>query len=366
MPSVCADNFFFDEKMCEWIGENRFGGIGTQARNVPISGIDKKYLHIEKHQAGCKFSKVARFTQPIVAVKDYPDFQRVHVSFQSTSSVNITTINCLNECKLFVGLRERGRGKDKRYWGIEMNDARRLYLSLYWRIDVVDHLLKNAAIFYRIWKYWHAPMNHAFALCVVLAHSLYQECCEGIIEEEWKIPEKKVTTFFEFRKILSEQLLRYDPKSLRYAGDRHMRETTMVPRAQRGEKKRRGEITVQQIKQNKWSKNSRMCGDLQKLCSHVNSIVTLKNKGRICAFCGLTSYQICGKCKVPLHYNTKQGAGKGRNCFYHYHNDVCFGLGYHDATKLLGHKQSDWHMSKHAMMMENSTVISDLLEHVNL
>ena len=93
--------------MCEWIGENGFGGIGTQARNVPISGIDKKYLHIEKHQAGCKFSKVARFTQPIVVVKDYPDFQRVHVSFQSTSSVNITTINCLNECKLFVGLRER-------------------------------------------------------------------------------------------------------------------------------------------------------------------------------------------------------------------------------------------------------------------
>ena len=150
--------------------------------------------------------------------------------------------------------RERGRGKDKRYWGIEMNDARRLYLSLYWRIDVVDHLLKNAAIFYRIWKYWHTPMNHAFVLCVVLAHSLYQECCEGIIEEEWKIPEKKVKAFFKFRDILSEQLLRYDPKSLRYAGDRYMRETTMVPWAQRGEKKRRSEITVQQIKQNKRSK----------------------------------------------------------------------------------------------------------------
>ena len=119
---------------------------------------------------------------------------------------------------------------------------------------MVDHLLKNAAIFYRIWKYWHAPMNHVFALCVVLAHSLYQECCEGIIEEEWKISEKKVKTFFEFREYLSEQLLEYNPKHLRYAGDRHMRETTMVPRAQRGDKTRRGEITVQQIKQNKRSK----------------------------------------------------------------------------------------------------------------
>jgi hypothetical protein len=145
-------------------------------------GIDKKYLHGEKHQSGCKYSKVARYTNPIVAVKEEHGYQRVHVSFQSTNATNITSVNCFNAVNLFVELRERGRGENKRVWGIEMNDARRLYLSTYFRIDVVDHLLKNAAIFYRIWKYWHAPKNHGFAMAIVLAHSLYEECCEGEIE----------------------------------------------------------------------------------------------------------------------------------------------------------------------------------------
>ena len=74
---------------------------------------------------------------------------------------------------------------------------------------------------------------------------------------------------------------------MRYPGNINMRETTVAPTAQRGERKRKGEIMIAQIKQNKQTKISRMCNDLQKLCLHVNSIATLKNKGRICAFCGL-------------------------------------------------------------------------------
>ncbi len=71
-----------------------------------------------------------------------------------------------------------------------MNDARRLYLSTYFTIDVADHLLENAKLYYRTWKYWHAPMNHAFALSIVIAYGIYQECCEGKIEEEWVIDKK--------------------------------------------------------------------------------------------------------------------------------------------------------------------------------
>ena len=112
--------------------------------------IDKKYSHAEKHQSRCSYSKVARFTQPIVSVKNRDGYQRVHVSFQSSSSINITTVNYLNEYKLFAEIRERGKGDIKRIWGIEMSDGRRLYLSTYFRIDVADHLLKNCAIFYRI------------------------------------------------------------------------------------------------------------------------------------------------------------------------------------------------------------------------
>ena len=61
---------------------------------------------------------------------------------------------------------------------------------MYCTIDVADHLLKNAAIYYRTWKYWHASMNHCFALVIVLAYGIYEECCEGDVNEEWKIEKK--------------------------------------------------------------------------------------------------------------------------------------------------------------------------------
>ena len=67
-------------------------------------------------------SKVARFFEPFIAVKqvapgegeDWEEFERVHVSFQSTSSCNFSSVNSLNHCELTREQRERGRGKSKR------------------------------------------------------------------------------------------------------------------------------------------------------------------------------------------------------------------------------------------------------------
>ena len=98
-PTVIADNYFTDDKMQMWIGENKFGCIATTARNFLPKDIPKVYLHHLKSTPGCKKSKVARFTLPIVALKSYPTYERAHISFQSTSSTNITTTNALNTCK---------------------------------------------------------------------------------------------------------------------------------------------------------------------------------------------------------------------------------------------------------------------------
>ncbi len=68
-----------------------------------------------------------------------------------------------------------------------MNHARRLYLSIYNGIDVLDHLLKIARLFYRTWKYWHAPKNHASAIAVSIAYDIYLEVTEGNLKPEWKI-----------------------------------------------------------------------------------------------------------------------------------------------------------------------------------
>ena len=149
-----------------------------------------------------------------MAVKNDPNgkWQSCHVSFQSTSSCNISTVNALNEVFNYVELRERGRGVSKRKWVIEMNHARRLYLSTYNGIDVLDHLLKNARLFYRRWKYWHAPKNHAIAIAVSIAYDIYCEVTEGKLHPDWKI--EKPISRWEFQRKLSMQALNYSPKNL--------------------------------------------------------------------------------------------------------------------------------------------------------
>lgn len=373
-PVVCADNFFYDDKMCEWIGRHGFGSLGTNARNALPKGIEKKYLHGVKHTSGCKYSKVARFTNPIVAVKECDGYQRVHISFQSTNATNITSVNCFNECKLFVELRERGKGKNKRVWGIEMNDGRRLYLSTYFRIDVADHLLKNAAIFYRTWKYWHAPKNHAFAMIIVLVYDIYLECAEGEINREWMVDEKKRLSFFHFRSSLSQQMLTYSPTNLKYPGDERMRVVTEMPKAKRAgagsrSRKRLGSVTLAQLKAAKRYNSTRLCGDLDKLCLHVGSKQKIKT-GRICAWCGKAgAYTVCGKCvddnkkPVALHYNSKKGEhGQGSMCFYHYHNDFRFGLGKNDSRTLLNQTKGAWEEPTPEEVDDNRSHVASLSE----
>ena len=48
-------------------------------------------------------------------------FQRVHVSFQYTSSCNISTNNELNSCKISDMIRSRENFDNRRNWLIEMN-----------------------------------------------------------------------------------------------------------------------------------------------------------------------------------------------------------------------------------------------------
>ena len=132
-------------------------------------------------------TKTARFLQPVVAIKECKNelYRRVHCSFQSTSSCNISTVNALNECKLYTEARQRGSNISKRVWGIEMNEARRTYLSNYFRVDVMDHLIKNVNLAYRSWKYWHGAILHAKGMAIVVAYDIYLEVCEGKLNEDW-------------------------------------------------------------------------------------------------------------------------------------------------------------------------------------
>ena len=79
----------------------------TCRRDRLPSGVPGKYWHKEKTDNGPQ-AKVARFFQPVVAIKDVEQkngksaYRKMHVSFQSTSSCNISTVNALNTCELDV------------------------------------------------------------------------------------------------------------------------------------------------------------------------------------------------------------------------------------------------------------------------
>ena len=363
LPVICVDNYFICDKVLDYVGGLGFGIIGTNARDVLPADISKHHLHVIKTQSNT-VSKVARFNQPIVAVKNNENgSQRAHVSFQSTSSCNIATVNALNECKLFVEIRERGRKNNKRHWGIEMNHARRLYLSLYCRIDVTDHLLTNAYLHYRSWKYWHAAKNHATAMAFVAVYDVYRECCQV---PEWKVENEEMMDYFTFREKLAKQQLTYSPIFQNLPGDECMRSVTSLAKTARNSNKRRkveDAVTEKQYRANIRTRTTRLCGDLDKLCHHLGTVIKL-TKPKICAWCGENAYTACGVCLDPnnkkpvvLHHNAKRGPGKDEQCFYHYHNNTRFGLGRNDSTQLLMAGKMNWKKPTASDLRQNAAHI---------
>ena len=364
-PCITADNFFQNDRIMEYLGEMGFGGIMTSARNSLPKDIKSHYLHKEKTDPKNKQAKVARFAQPIVAVKNVPgSHQRIHVSFQSTSSCNISTVNALNEIENFCELRERGRGNNKRHWVIEMNHARRIYLSSYNGIDVLDHLIKNARLFYQTWKYWHSPKNHALAIALTCAYDIYLECTEGNLKTEWKV--EKPVSFWEFQSKLGKQALTYVPKKCKYPGDELLRSSTVIPRVKRAaEMSSEGNVSRTQLQIMTEDDRSRACGDLDKMCRHVDSIIRLP-KGRACAYCGEKAYHACGICKdesgkpVALHVNTRKSKGCMEMCYFYYHNDNHIGLAKEDQISFRKRKRSDWEPPTSKEREENREIINTL------
>jgi hypothetical protein len=82
---------------------------------------------------------------------------------------------------LYVAQCERGHVEHKTYWGVKINDARELHLTMYGIIDMLDKYISNASIGYRSWKYWHTAMNHVKVMGLVVApYNMYKEyACEG-------------------------------------------------------------------------------------------------------------------------------------------------------------------------------------------
>ena len=110
-------NFFVCDKGLEQAGKTGTGVIDTNTHNCLPKDIDSCFLQVIKTKSGDSRTRAAKFVHPIVAVLDKDGYQHVYLSFQFTSSTNIASVNILNECSMFVEIRERGRGKNGKVLG---------------------------------------------------------------------------------------------------------------------------------------------------------------------------------------------------------------------------------------------------------
>ena len=94
-------------------------------------------------------------------------------------------------------------------WNVEMNEARRLYLSTHGIIDSMDQYMSNLNCTTRSWKYWHAAMLHYKELVVVMSYDMYSRVAGGRAGDKYKVD--KPLGFAAFRERLSSQMMAYDP-----------------------------------------------------------------------------------------------------------------------------------------------------------
>jgi hypothetical protein len=273
-----GDNFFSGDQIFDYMGNQGFGTLMTCRRDRLPGGIPDTFLSKKKTDTGER-PKVARFNFPIVLVYKSDVYQGVQVLFQ-------LLVNSLPKTSLYVAQRERGRGEQKRHWGIEMNDARELYLKTYGIINTLDKYIANANIGYRSWKYWHAAMNHAKAMGLAVAYNMYKECAEGGLDPAWKC--EKPVSYHKFHDILSRQMMQWDPAHQAYPGDKNMRRVQQLNKEKRVTKKRRNfelngyedSVSVEEYKKSKNGPNPRLCGNLSEFTRHANSILKQGTGGR--------------------------------------------------------------------------------------
>jgi hypothetical protein len=214
-------------------------------------------------------------------------------------------------------------------------------------------------------------MLHAKGLVTVIAYDMYLEAAEGNLDEEWHLQDKKIVSFYRFRGKLSKQMLEYDPRNRKYAGDEKFRVSTkqtvhqrilpkspgpagMCPRTPRSTasvaSSSTSGVTADDIK----SASKRLCGDLSQFGHHVASVVhlPLQNK-RICVVCGKPCRYVCKICDKAMHYPsfTKKDEVP-KQCFLNYHNTNFFGLAMEDH-KLVGKKRKEFEIPTDQRIQEH-------------
>ena len=372
-PHITADNYFSGDNVMDYLGERGYGMTCTCRRDRLPSQM-KSYLHHEKVNSADSKVKVMRFQKPIVAIKQVPAgedtlaYTKTLVSFQSTGPTNITGVNNLKSCELYVSKKDRGRKDNKYVWAIEQNEARETYLGHYFGIDITDHMIKNSQMKFTSWRYWHSPYLHALSIGVLAAYDMYNECCDGDLVSDWKIEKRKRMSFAVFRQTLSQQMLEYNPANVKYMGDELTRIVTQV-----NQKKRRlksdacsrkmvqydeGGMNVQNYRKAMSSERFSHGNDLNKLTAHLGKVQKKSNK-MSCEVCGEATYWKCLVCNSAICVTDGKRKWSGGKCMFTYHNPSFWGLARGDS-ELHNMSEAAWIPPKEQQRKRNEDRVAGL------
>jgi hypothetical protein len=174
IPHSTWDNFFSGDDINDWIGQNGFGVTMTCRRDRLPRGVPNHFFHKVATAPGDTKARVARFNNPITVVKHVvvtppppagstegePEGENAQpgtppLKFTSSCHLPVNLVLQHNYCECIKSefliccpQKERGSGKQKRKWVIEMNDAHQLYLATYGCIHTIGNLIKKCQIYY--------------------------------------------------------------------------------------------------------------------------------------------------------------------------------------------------------------------------
>ena len=371
------DNHFSGNHVASHMGERGYKTINTTRRDhLPRGGCTQDCFHHIKQIDVNHRSRMAQLEQPIVAVKhvrhpeglDKKSYCVVHISFQSTGSTNIQSVNALPEVQSYVRERQKGRGSGKRKWGIEMNEGRELYLKCYGAVDKVDQMLKDWGIDYICWRWWQAPMRHGKALALCMAWQMYVDCASGDVDPDWKLD--KPLTSPKFRLRMGEQMCDYNARNCAYPGDEFLRSVTRLSKRQRTDMRTVLDVADDGTKHVSYNHYldakhprgkgsvSRLCGDdLDLLKAHLNSFY--KTSQGKCQVCGKDVYYKCGKCDKHCCFKSELKM-MSISCCLDFHSDDHFGLVAEDRASLFGELKSKFKKATATELRKNKTHMQKL------
>jgi len=94
-------------------------------------------------------------------------------------------------------------------------------------------MISMAMIHYVTWKYWCAPFLHGLGIAVTAAFDMYSECCDRLLDPDWKVELKDRMSNISWRLLASEQMLKYNPANNGYPGDKTFRAFSKRPKRMR-------------------------------------------------------------------------------------------------------------------------------------